>query len=504
MIPRSVGNWIKNVFENELNAVLLCIGVSLMVHLPFMDMPPRGTHTWRQCNTLSVARNFYEEDMNILRPRIDRREDTDGVTGMQFPSYEFTVASVYHVFGEEDWVARIIQFIFFGFGIWGMYRLVLVLSENRLLAGITAWLYTWSPEMFYHGINALPDVLALSASIWGLYLFLSHLKTGGNLQLLGSLLLLILAGATKLQYLAVGGAMGMALLIRWSRNFSRGQLFKMIGFGITTIGMSLGWYAYARELQKENHLPDFGIAVQSFPSFSEVMEILRINLQMDIPESLLGFGTFAAFIFGAIFVFREKKWRTAGGTALLGWLLVLITYHILELKQMESHQYYMMPHIPIMIMLAGFGVLRLMNTKWRSVAILILIAAPVFAGIRIIPARWMDNPQVNKNLYDETIRNEIISYIPQGELAICGSDNSLGIYPYFLHIKGFAFNDQYSLTSEKRGQLFIENWIERGATVLVTDRSAEELDVSAYVHEELYHDNGFWIYRLKASSSSNQ
>ena len=47
-----------------------------------------GLHVWRQCNTMAVARNFYEEGMDILRPRVDRRGSTDGVTGMQFPSYE--------------------------------------------------------------------------------------------------------------------------------------------------------------------------------------------------------------------------------------------------------------------------------------------------------------------------------------------------------------------------------------------------------------------------------
>lgn len=499
-----MGNWFYKAFDSERNAVLLCIGISLLAHLPFMDMPPRGTHTWRQCNTLSVARNFYEEDMNVLRPRIDRRQDTDGVTGMQFPSYEFAVASVYQLVGDEDWVARVVQFIFFSFGIWGMYRLVLVISDNRLLAGVAAWLFTWSPEMFYHGINALPDVLALAASLWGLYLFLAHLKTASNIQLIGSMLLLILAGATKLQYLSVGGAIAFALIVYWSKNFSWAHLVKISLFGISTLAVSGGWYVYARELQKENHLPDFGIAVQSFPTLSETLDILHINLQMDIPESLLGFGTFAAFIAGIVFLIREKKWRSIGGTILFGWILVLVTYHILELKQMESHQYYMMPHIPIMIIVAAFGVLRLIGSKWRSVAVLILIGAPIFAGVRIIPARWMNDPQVNLSLYDETTRNEIIANIPQGELAICGSDNSLGIYPYFLHIKGFAFNDQYSLTSEKRGQLFIENWIEKGATILVTDQSASDLDVNEYISEELYHGHGFWIYRLKASSPSNQ
>ncbi|MBL7922863.1 MAG: hypothetical protein JNL88_01560, partial [Bacteroidia bacterium] len=62
------------------------IALNILLHAPFLHLPPCSIHVWRQCNTLAVARNFYEEDPNILRPRVDRRGESTGVTGMQFPA----------------------------------------------------------------------------------------------------------------------------------------------------------------------------------------------------------------------------------------------------------------------------------------------------------------------------------------------------------------------------------------------------------------------------------
>lgn len=73
----------------------LLLSLNFLLSAPFFSLPPASVHVWRQCNTMAVARNFYEESMNILQPRVDRRNATNGVTGMQFPSYEWLVAGSY-------------------------------------------------------------------------------------------------------------------------------------------------------------------------------------------------------------------------------------------------------------------------------------------------------------------------------------------------------------------------------------------------------------------------
>ena len=466
-----------------------------------MDMPPRGTHVWRQCITLAVARNFYQEDMNILRPRVDRREDQEGVTGMQFPSYEYAVAVGYKVFGDQDWVARLVQFLFFSLSIWGFFRLVRILTDSAMLAALAAWLYSWSPELFYHGINALPDILALGASLWGFYFLFRYLKQEQWWQLAIGVFVLILAGATKIQYLAVGGGILVAWLLKINRTGWKTRDFGLLLAGVIILCVSALWYFYAVALTKSSGLAEFGLHFRTFPALTDVVRILHINLQMDVPETLLGFGTFGAFVIGVYHVLSRKLWATETGMILSGWFLVLLVYHMLELSQMEVHQYYMIPHIPIMMMVAGFGLIRIFRSKWKPLALAVLVAAPILAGVRIIPARWMDRTLVHPSLYDEQTRSEIIEQIPKGKLAITGSDRSNCVYMYYLRTKGFGFNEDWPLDKPFGGnETRIENFVLRGAEVLVSDQPASEIGAEPWIEKEVAALHGFWIYELKRGS----
>lgn len=149
----------------------LLIGLNFVLHLPAFRLPPVALHVWRQCNTMAVARNFYEEDMNILKPRVDRRNDTDGVTGMQFPSYEWVTALGYKAIGFHEAWPRVLNWLIYMAGVVAFYGLVKQVSGQAGAAALGAWCFAWSPEMYYHGANALPDVLALTASVAGLYWF---------------------------------------------------------------------------------------------------------------------------------------------------------------------------------------------------------------------------------------------------------------------------------------------------------------------------------------------
>lgn len=488
---------LRSFSQSPIKVIGLCLLLSLAIHAPFMDMPPNGNHLWRQCNTLSVARNFYEEDMNILRPRIDRREDTDGVTGMQFPSYEFLVACGYQAFGQQDWVHRTIQFVLFGFGLIGFYLLVWSISENRMVTAIAAWLFCWSPELIYYGITALPDVLALSATIWGFYHFNRFLKTQRSVFLLWSGFLLALGGATKLQYLAIGGAMLVAFVIHLPK-LKKSSMFLASMIGVGVLAISFGWYHYADQLIKSSRLGDFVISVREFPETRKAIDILINCLQIKIPEQLIGYGASAGLLAASYFGLKNDRWKRSTSHILLGWSLVLLIYFLLELAQMEYHTYYMMPLIPLFCTVSAFGIYHLLNSRLRMLVPLLLIAAAVFGVLRIVPG-WM-NPKIGKQqLLDLKIRNELISQLPKGELVVAGEDASEGIYLYFLHAKGWGFSNGHPLTQQlPEGETNLGNYVRRGATVLVSDRPANELKVASAVDSTIFHGHGFWIYRLKS------
>ena len=100
-----------------LKVLLVYFAVNCLVHLPFLNLPPSGSHVWRQCNTLGMARNFAEESMAITEPRIDRRNESNGITGSHFPLFEWQLAGLYKIVGEHYIVARLysalISFVFF-------------------------------------------------------------------------------------------------------------------------------------------------------------------------------------------------------------------------------------------------------------------------------------------------------------------------------------------------------------------------------------------------------
>src|SRR3989442_1395146 len=94
---------VLSFFRNKKLFLIFLLLFNALIHFPFLKLPPCGPHVWRQCNTLAVTRNFFEEDMNIFKPRVDQRLDGDGVTGMQFPLYEFVAASLCKITGYHEW-----------------------------------------------------------------------------------------------------------------------------------------------------------------------------------------------------------------------------------------------------------------------------------------------------------------------------------------------------------------------------------------------------------------
>ena len=456
----------------------LLIGLNLLLHLPFFNQPPNSIHVWRQSNTMAVARNFYEEDMNILRPRVDRRNDSNGVTGMQFPSYEWVVALTYNMFGFHEAIPRIINWLIFLAGVVAFHHLVRLLTASSWLAAVGAWLFSWSPELFYHAINALPDVLALSASLWGLYFFLRWYQQPRYSYFLLGLLATTLGGLTKLQYLVIGVPIGIVVLRDWlqGRFDWRRRLVPLVVFAGISVGLTLAWYAYALHLIEVSGLADFGLEVRSATSLSTALDILKDNIVSDVPELLLNFATFGLLLLGLWAVTHSSRWQQWTFLPLLGWGIALGIYHMLELRQMADHHYYMLPYLPVLLLVAVAGANWLRQQQSRVAMVLLgllLVAQPVLAFIRIVPARWLRGANgLPTEFYDADMRAQLRTAVPDSTLCVVGPDISGCIDFYFLHKKGFGFSDANELfATDSTGVPNLEQYIRRGARYLYTNDS---------------------------------
>ena len=81
-------------------------------------------HNWRQSTVTMVARNFLEIDNNILYPRIDIAGNKTGITGMEFPIFNYLIYLCSEIFGYQHWYGRLINLICSSLGLWFFFGLV--------------------------------------------------------------------------------------------------------------------------------------------------------------------------------------------------------------------------------------------------------------------------------------------------------------------------------------------------------------------------------------------
>jgi hypothetical protein len=444
--------WLGRLVANRARVLLVLVLTSLLAHLPFAGVAPGGTHLWRQANTLTVARNLAEEELNIFRPRVDRRYDTDGVTGMQFPSYEYVVAVLYRTIGFSEAIPRLVNLALLLLAAVALYDVGWRLSGSRWLAAIAAWGLAWSPEFFYMGFVALPDVLALAASVVGFAGFLRWQQTRSagawGLALLG----FTLAGLTKLQFLAIG--VPVAVMVgqeAWRGAYTRRQLGALLVLGAVSVLVSLAWYAYALQLIKASGLMDFGLEVRPATSLPIAAEILWRNVRSQFPEDLIGYASTALLVAGLVAVWREPKVRAHRFFwPAVAWAGALLAYHLVELQQMRYHVYYMFPYLPLVMLTVGLGAdwLRSRLPMWAIGSLLLLM--PLLTMIRILPSRWMHPKAEAQGVpTDRKAREALATAVPLALPAIVGPDDSGCIMFYLLHRKGFGFEQPGQLAAQR-------------------------------------------------------
>lgn len=411
-------------------------------HRNHLQLGPRGVHVWRQCNTLAVAKNFHEEEMNIMRPRVDHRKGQTGVTGTAFPAFEFALAAQYQVIGFTENGHRWLQFCMTALLILGAFYLGLLIFPDSIFPGVVmSWFMAWTPEVYYHGINALPDILALCATVWALCLYWSDRKSGSAIKLIGMTALFALAGLVKLQYLMFPG---VVFLDQWFRSDGRSKAGIYLGLAISAIFPAI-WYVYAINLRSTSELKDYGLYLNPADSWSETIAILWSNVVSDLPEQLIGYAFLPLVIFSLV-----KLYLNRSKLQINKWLCVLIgliAYHLIELDQMKDHAYYMMPYLVFLVILIGHGVHEIMilkslnnNRKWLTLLIAIGMLQPLITRARI-DHRFESAEHSQLPAEFQTVdKLDSMRVIVNGSQRVALAPDLSGcIYFYFLRCKGYSF-----------------------------------------------------------------
>ncbi|OGD86944.1 hypothetical protein A2Z23_01630 [Candidatus Curtissbacteria bacterium RBG_16_39_7] len=237
--------------------LLIILVFAFLVRLYKINIPLADHHSWRQADTAAVARNFYKDGFNFLKPQTDNfspvndpskdgrsLENTDRLFLVEPPVYNSIVFALYNFFGPHEYLARLITIIFSLISISVVFFIARNFSGN-FVALITSAVFAFLPFNIYFSRTILPEPAAISFFLIALLFLIHYSKTNKAYLVLGSAIFMSLAVLTKIFILFLGLPV---LYLFWAKNGIK--IFKNIWFylfGAITLAPVFLWRFYINQ-----------------------------------------------------------------------------------------------------------------------------------------------------------------------------------------------------------------------------------------------------------------
>jgi hypothetical protein len=402
---------------------------------------------------------------------------------------QWCFASVGKFFNNPVLVSRVLSFLIHILTAIGVFLLLRLLFKSSKWGIIGAWMFVFSPVMYYYAVNPLPDNLALCFSIFGLIFAVQYKTSLSVFDLMRSFVFLSLATLVKLPFIVSGGVLFYLILIQLRQNFK--QTIVPVFISSLTLLAPCIWYLYSIP-----HWYGVGVTKGVFSgdfSFQESMDIILHNLISTIPELFINYAALPLFLVGFYFVLSGKSKSSLRNAFIFQGILVVL-YFLLEHNMIgKVHDYYLFPFSILIVIITVYGVRRIDQqnvTFLKYIALTGILLMPLTSYLRS-NSRWnQESPGFNITLYEN--HKHIRQILPHDAKCIVGEDDSRFIFLYYLDRKGWSFGKS-GLSEEN----FIK-WKKNGAQYLMADKPVFELDfIGPSLGKLLFHKRDLYIYQLK-------
>jgi len=153
-----------------MRSIYVILPLAFITRLFHITYPVTGWHSWRQSDTASIARNFFESGHNILFPQINWGASGTGFVESEFQIYTFAVSLLYEIFGADDMIGRLLSVCFSVLTVLGIYLLVKKIMDERTAAW-SAFIYAILPLNIFYGRAFMPDAFMLMCTVYAIYFF---------------------------------------------------------------------------------------------------------------------------------------------------------------------------------------------------------------------------------------------------------------------------------------------------------------------------------------------
>jgi hypothetical protein len=227
-------------------------------HILFLG--PQSLHFWRQTDCLSFTQNFMMENRGLFHPSINYiGVRGDGEVASDFPLIYYLVGKLWQLFGQHEWIYRLLVFILFTSALVVVYNTLRNFLNDNVWAGFISLLLFTSPVLAYYSCNFLVNLPAFSFAMFGLSGFYYFYKTGKNVFLWLSCLAYLLGGLIKIPslmsfvvicFIYVTEVFGI-IKYRVDRKIFSSKLLQLIPLLIIVFA-EVFWILYLNKYNKDN------------------------------------------------------------------------------------------------------------------------------------------------------------------------------------------------------------------------------------------------------------
>lgn len=350
------------------------------------NAPLERNHNWRQVTTNMYARNFLEVDNNILYARVDMAGDLSGITAKEFPLFNYLIYLAAEAFGWQHWYGRLISLVVSTFGVWFFFLLVKKYIDTprppapgagRRRLALPAALVLLVSIWFGHSRIIMPDTFSVSLVLAGLWFGLKYLyapgRRAGEAEPGVSLALFLLLGTAGALSKLPSGFLFAVLLFP----LFQPQVPIKRKAGIALAGSVLlavcGWW-YFRWLPHIvatygfEHYPMRSV----WQGFREILADLPETAERFYVSALKSYVAFGLYAAGVVLIFVKRRRRLIAVFSLLS--AVFLLYMFKSGASFYHHNYYIIPFVPVMALVAAFAWAQVPRPWMRTLLMLALLA----------------------------------------------------------------------------------------------------------------------------------
>jgi hypothetical protein len=451
-----------------------------IVRLYGITNPPLEVNmTWRQCDVLMIARNFYEGKTNILYPRVDVAGTLTGIVGSEFPVYNYSIYLLAKLFTWQHWYGRIINLLLTSIAIWFFFMIIKEYFDES--SAFNASIILLCSQSFALFRTMIPDPFGLSFCLIGLFFGLKYLKDGNIFHLVLFLLLVAIGCLAKISASILITVMAIPLIHK-SIPFNRKIRLSIVSILILIIVIL--WYFYWVPILNKQYLfgGHFFMGTEFLKGLSQLVEYWPKALKQfyDAPLKYVGFILFLGCIFLCI---KNKLYK-----ALMTFAIPFIAYLIIIIKTGEMftvNYHYPLLFIPSMAFIIGVGLSKIKNTRVVYVILFIVALENIANQVHLF--------KIKNSFLPFTKLEEIVTKcgIKSDDLiAINGYHEHLSSPMYFAHRKGWNVPGDELTKTEK-----IEELTKLGCkyVIILKNELGYNLELP---HTRIFDSPDFAIYKL--------